>query len=129
MNSTSLPFFACLHFQCSMNTLYTTLTSRAIKKQLCRHVRFHYACLLPYRWQYRHVTTVFQLLREICFLAGVRFSFDCPLYLNLLKLKHILSCFKDTNQKYINKVHFILLTLSEDDLMGTNMLHVIALII
>ena len=49
---TSLLFFACLHFQCWTNTLYTTLTSRAIKKQLCGPVRFHYACLLPYRWQY-----------------------------------------------------------------------------
>ena len=30
-NNTSLLFFACLHFQCWTNTLYTTLTSRAIK--------------------------------------------------------------------------------------------------
>ena len=30
-NHTSLLFFACLHFQSWMNTLYTTLTSRAIK--------------------------------------------------------------------------------------------------
>ena len=44
---TSLLFFACLHFQCWTNTLYTTLTSRAIKKQLCEPVRFHYACFLP----------------------------------------------------------------------------------
>ena len=43
---------------CWMNTLYTTLTSRAIKKQLCGPVRFRYACLLLYRWQYRYVTTV-----------------------------------------------------------------------
>ena len=34
-NRTSLLFFACLHFQCWTNTLYTTLTSRAIKKSLC----------------------------------------------------------------------------------------------
>ena len=54
----SLLFFACLHFQCWTKTLYTTLTSRAIKKQLCGPVRFHYACLLLYRWQYRYVTTV-----------------------------------------------------------------------
>ena len=57
-NNTSLHSFACLHFQCWMNTLYTTLTSRAIKKQLCGPVCFHYACLLPYRWQYRYLTTV-----------------------------------------------------------------------
>ena len=31
-NHTALLFFACLHFQCWMNTLYTTLTSRTIKK-------------------------------------------------------------------------------------------------
>ena len=31
-NHTSLIFFACLHFQCWTKTLYTTLTSRAIKK-------------------------------------------------------------------------------------------------
>ena len=48
-NYTSLLFIACLHFQCWTNTLYITLTSRAIKKQLCEPVRFHYACLLPYR--------------------------------------------------------------------------------
>ena len=35
---------------------YTHLQS--IKKQLCGPVRFHYTCLLPYRWQYRYVTTV-----------------------------------------------------------------------
>ena len=39
-------------FQCWMNTFYTTLTSRAIKKQLCGPVHFHYACFFPYRWQY-----------------------------------------------------------------------------
>ena len=47
-NHTSLLFFAFFHFQCWTNTLYTTLTSRAIKKQLCGPVRFRYACLLPY---------------------------------------------------------------------------------
>ena len=44
---TSLLFFAFLHFQYWTNTLYTTLTSRAIKEQLCGPVSFHYACLLP----------------------------------------------------------------------------------
>ena len=67
-NPISLLFFACLHFYCWMNTLYTTLTSRALKKQLCVPVRFHYACLLPYRWQYRYITTVCRLLRGVCFL-------------------------------------------------------------
>ena len=33
-NHTSLLFFACLHFLCWTNTLYTTLTSKAVKKQL-----------------------------------------------------------------------------------------------
>ena len=40
------------------NTIYITFTSRAIKKQLCGSVRFPYASLLSYRWQYRYVTTV-----------------------------------------------------------------------
>ena len=57
-NHASLLFFACFHFQCWTNTLYTTLTSRAIKKQLCGPVRFHYACLLPYIWQYRYITVL-----------------------------------------------------------------------
>ena len=48
-NHASLLFFACIHFQYSTNTLYTTLTSRAINKQLCVSVCFHSACLLPYR--------------------------------------------------------------------------------
>ena len=57
-NHTSLLFFACLQFQCWTNTIYTTLTSRALKKQLSEHVRFHYACLLPYRWQYWYITVL-----------------------------------------------------------------------
>ena len=44
----SLLFFAYLHFQCWTNTLYTTLTSRSIKKQLRGSVRSHFVCLLPY---------------------------------------------------------------------------------
>ena len=69
-NPTSLFFFACLHFQCWTNTIYTTLTSRAIKKQLCVPVRFHYACLLPYRWQYRYVTTVLPAFARNVFYGG-----------------------------------------------------------
>ena len=57
-NHTSLLFFTCIHFQCWTNTLYTTLTSRSIKKQLCGPSRFHYAFLPSYRWQYRYVKTV-----------------------------------------------------------------------
>ena len=57
-NPNSLLLFASLHLQCWTNTLYTTLTSRAINKQLCESLRSHYAYLLPYRWQYRYVTTV-----------------------------------------------------------------------
>ena len=70
-NHTSLLFFACLHFQCWKNTLYTTLTSRAIKKQLCGPVSFQYACLLPYRWQYRYVTTVLSAFARNVFYGGV----------------------------------------------------------
>ena len=58
-NHTSLLFFPYLHFQWWTSTLYTTLTSRAIKKQLCGSARLHYASLLPCRCQYRFVTTVF----------------------------------------------------------------------
>ena len=65
-NHTSLLFFSWLHFQCWTNTLYTTLTSRAKTKQLFGPVRFHYACLLPYSWQYRYVTTVLPLFARIC---------------------------------------------------------------
>ena len=69
-NHTSLLFFACLHFQCWTNTIYTTFTSRAIKKQLRGPVRFHYACLLPYRWQYRYVTTVLPAFARNVFYSG-----------------------------------------------------------
>ena len=68
MIHTSLLFFACLHFQCWTKTLYTKITSRPIKKQLCGPVRFHYACLLSYRWR-----QCCQLLGGMCFMAGVRF--------------------------------------------------------
>ena len=57
-NHTSLFFFTCPNFKCWTDTLYTTLTSRAVKKQLCGPMRFCYACLLPYRCQYRYITTV-----------------------------------------------------------------------
>ena len=57
-NYTSLLFFACFHFQCWTNTLYTMLTTKAIKKQVCGPVRFHHAYLLLYRWQYQYVTAV-----------------------------------------------------------------------
>ena len=65
-NHTSLLFFACLHFQCWTNTLYTAFTSRAIKTQLCGAVRFHYVCLLPYRWQ----TTVLPAFVRNVFYGG-----------------------------------------------------------
>ena len=78
-NHTSLLFFACLHFQCWTNILYTMLTSRAIMKQLRGPVRFHYACLLPYRWQYRHITTVLPDFARNVFYGGCSFSFNCPL--------------------------------------------------
>ena len=69
-NHTSLLFFACHHLQCWTNTRYTTLTSRAIKKQLCGPVRFHYAYLLPYRWQYWYVTTVLPAFASNMFYVG-----------------------------------------------------------
>ena len=80
-NQTSLLFFVFVHFQCWTNTLYTSLISRAIRKQLCGPVRFHYACLLPYGWQYRYVRTMLPTFARNVFMAGVRFSFDCPSYL------------------------------------------------
>ena len=72
----------------SMQDEHTMLTSRAIKKQLCGPVCFHYVCLLPYRWQYRYVTTVFPAFRGMCFMPGVRFSFDCPLYVSFVLNVH-----------------------------------------
>ena len=45
--------------------LYTTLTSRSIKKQLCGPVCFHYECLLSYRWQYRYATTVLPAFKQM----------------------------------------------------------------
>ena len=69
-NHAYLFFFACLHIQCWTNTLYTTLTSRAIKKQFCGSVRFHYVCLLSYRWQYRYVTTVLPAFARNVFYGG-----------------------------------------------------------
>ena len=78
-NQTSLHFFAWLHFQCWTNTLYTTLTSRAIMKQLCGPVRFHYACLLPYRWQYRYVTTVLLTFARNVFYVGCTVFMWLPL--------------------------------------------------
>ena len=74
----SLLFLVCLHFQCCTNTLYTTLTSRAIKKQLCGPVRLHFACLLPYRWQYRYVTTVLPAFARNVFYGGCSIFFRQP---------------------------------------------------
>ena len=51
-------------------TLYSTLTFRAIKKQLCGPVRFHYACLLSYRWQNRYLTTVLPAFARNVFYGG-----------------------------------------------------------
>ena len=48
-NHSSMLFFGCLNVECWTNTFYTTLTSRAIKKQLCGLVNVHFECLLPYR--------------------------------------------------------------------------------
>ena len=78
-NHTSLLFFACLHFQCWTNTLYTTLTSRVIKKQLCGPVRFHYTSLLPHRWQYRYVTTVLPAFARNVFYGGCSVFIWLPL--------------------------------------------------
>ena len=78
-NHTSLLFSVCLHFQCWTNTLYTTLTSRAIKKQLCEPVCFHYACSLPYRWQYWYITTVLPAFARNVFYGGCSVFFWLPL--------------------------------------------------
>ena len=79
MTHTSLLFFACLDFQCCTNTLYTTLTSRAIKKQLRGPVRYHYAWLLPYRWQYRYVITVLPAFARNVFYGGCSVFIWLPL--------------------------------------------------
>ena len=79
-NRTSLLFFALLHFQCWTNALYTTLTYRAIKEELCGRVRFHYACLLPYRWQYLYVTTVLPAFARNVFHGRCSVFIDCPSY-------------------------------------------------
>ena len=81
MDHTSLLFFACPYFQCWTNTLYTMLTSRAIKKQLCGPVHFHYACLLSYRWQYWYVTTVLPALTRNVFYGGCSVFIWLPLIL------------------------------------------------
>ena len=77
-NHTSLLFFVYLHFQCLTNTLYTTHTSKAIEKQLCGLVRFHYACLLPYRWLYRYVTTVLPYFAIMFFMRVFGFHLTDP---------------------------------------------------
>ena len=78
-NHTPLLFIICLDFQCCTNRLYTTLTSRSIEKQLCGPVRFHYACLLPYIWQYRYVTTVMPALARNVFYGGCSDFISLPL--------------------------------------------------
>ena len=90
-NYTSLLFFLCLHFQFWTNTLYTTLTSRAIQKLLCGLVRFHYGCLLPYRWQYRYVTTVLSVFARNVFYGGCSVFIWLPLIWNS-KVTSYLKC-------------------------------------
>ena len=82
-NHTSLLFFVCLHFQCWTNALYTTLTSKAIKKHLCESVRFHYTCLLPYIWQYRYVATVFPAFARNVFYGGCSVFIRLPFVLKI----------------------------------------------
>ena len=79
MNHASLLFFACFHFQCWTNTFYTMLTSRAIKKS-CENL-WIFTMLVSYP-TYDCMDSKQQcslLLRDKCFMVGVRFSFDCPL--------------------------------------------------
>ena len=78
-NHAPLFSFACLHFQCWTNTLYTTLTSTAIKKQQCGPLHLYYACLLPYRWQYRYVTTVLPAFTRNVFYDGCSILIWLPL--------------------------------------------------
>ena len=40
------------------------------KKQLWGHMHFHYACLVPYSWQYRYVTTVLPVFARNVFYSG-----------------------------------------------------------
>ena len=63
------------------NTLYTTLTFRAIKKQLCGPVHFHYACLLSYRWQYWYATRVLPAFARNVFHGGCSVFIGLPLIL------------------------------------------------
>ena len=44
-------------------------------------VCFHYACLLPYRWQYRYVTTVLPDFARNVFYGGCSVFFWVPLYI------------------------------------------------
>ena len=96
-NYTSLLFFACVHFQCWTNTFYTTLTSRAIKKQLCGPVRFHYACLLPYRWQYRYLTTVLPAFARNVFYGGYSVFIWLSLIGYIFKIFRIQYFYSDCN--------------------------------
>ena len=64
-NETHLSALLCLPpFPMLNKYIFTTLTSRAIKKQLCGPVRLHYPSLLPYRCQYRYVTSVASFYEE-----------------------------------------------------------------
>ena len=74
-------FFSWLHFQCWTNTRYTTLTSRAIKKQFSSPVVFTMHVSYPTYGSIDTSQQCCQLLRGMCFIAGVRFSFDCRLYI------------------------------------------------
>ena len=78
-NHNSLFFFGCLYLQCWTNALYTTLTSSAVKKQLCGPVRFHCACLLPYRRQCRYITTVLPAFARNVFYGGCSVFIWLPL--------------------------------------------------
>ena len=90
-NHISLIFFVCLHFQCWTNTLYTTFTSRAIKKQLCGPVGFRYLCLLLYRWQYRYVTRVLPYFARNVFYGGCLVFIWQPLY--IIGAAEFIACF------------------------------------
>ena len=78
-NNTSLLFFACLHFQCWTNTLYTTLTSQSNKETAVWTCAFS-LCMSPSLQMVVLIrnNSVASFCEELAFYGGLRFSSDCP---------------------------------------------------
>ena len=77
-NHAFLLFFPCLHLHCWTNTLYTTLTSRAIRKQLVNLCVFTMHVSYPTDGSINTYQQCCQVLRGMYFSTDVRFSFDWP---------------------------------------------------